>query len=153
RNQRQHRIFLISRIIGEVDSCKKLLEHPAGKDRYKNMRRLQIAIGSGDAAWPDGLELACSGFISAQPPKTKKSIFSGTARLINARAEAAFTIGLPDFNHRVRNGLFFPIGDAARKPKMLSLHLRSGNTADAIPFRRQPQMEERTNGLRRIGRG
>src|SRR5690242_13787849 len=65
RHQGQHLIFLISRIIGKVNPCKKLPEHPTRKHRYGNVWRLQDALGPRDATWPDRLKFALAIFIRA----------------------------------------------------------------------------------------
>src|SRR5438309_5663528 len=60
RNELEERVLGVTLLVGKIDPCRELLEHPAHEYRHHEVRRLQHAARPGHAARLDGGEAKCA---------------------------------------------------------------------------------------------
>src|SRR5580704_5457961 len=120
RYQREDRITLIGRLIGEIDTSVKLLEQPAGEKQHVQMRSLFP-----HAPRLNRIECANAVFFRAKPAEA--AIFAGGVRL-------------PYFQHGIVNQSSIAIEYSTGQMDTIAFR--------GLPVWRETQMEKRPDGLR-----
>src|SRR5439155_11455252 len=95
----------------KINTCQEMLEQPAHEQRHDQMRRLQLAVGSGHAARLDGGETKLALVVGENAAKTPEC--GGLTLCALGMCVPAFRIGLPDLDHAVGDRLAVAFDNAA----------------------------------------
>src|SRR5262245_37723603 len=109
---RQHRVGLICRLITKINSCISVHEHGTRKDRLMYMRILYRWDRTRHSPWFHGVERETTRLVCARAAPTEKICIQRFLLLVVRMVVATVGVGLPDFDHRVRNGFSVTVENA-----------------------------------------
>src|SRR5579864_9346278 len=92
-------ILIVGRVAGKVRSCVKLLEHPAGEDCDRQVRRLDLVVARASRSY--GLEQTTPISPCCQATEPDPTFVGIYWLRIVGMVVLSLRIRLPDFQHRI----------------------------------------------------
>src|SRR5215207_9673328 len=109
-------------LVREVDACHQARQKTTGEDGDHDVRRLKLAVRIGNGPGLDRREGELAALTCARAPEAREVFVEGQVLpVVSGMIVAASPVGLPDLDHRVGDGLPFPVVDGAIDPYRLGM--------------------------------
>src|SRR5215211_2606412 len=109
-------------LVREVDARHQARQKTTGEDGDHDVRRLKLALRTGNGPGLDRREGELAALTCARAPEAREVFVEGQVLpVVSEMIVAASPVGLPDLDHRVGDGLPFPVVDGAIDPYRLGM--------------------------------